>query len=456
MMTQTEHYSPGGDPRALADYRALRAEMTKLTHPARPDVHWAQVETLARRLWETHGVDLQTAAWHTLARLHLAGLTGLNAALAQLQTLTARHGSALWPLNTRARQKIFTELARQLQAALRICRLATAADLRLLQQTAAQVRVLAQTLKAQEACHDDSFAGLLQQIEQTARRLRNALQAAPAATEATEEGSGTGDEENAAVAVGPRSAAVAEAAPCAPPGKARAEKTPAVPLRAAASLENAAEALPAQTAASRRKTASPKGHAVASATQPAGSDDAAIAADDAAVASSVQSAGSYDAAEAADNPPAKASVPVRKPGPTDPGPTETARCAPPAGAVPSEPSQAVTAAEGAPTAPPRRPSARLSTGEQTAAHKAPRSQTLRAFLAGVGSTVLIGALLLWSWTARQPPPSATRAGIVQLQRLADQLAAQEQQGQQTIALREIRPPLDAVLRALRDPHVDTE
>lgn len=29
----------GGDPRTLADYATLRDELSKLTHPARPDVN---------------------------------------------------------------------------------------------------------------------------------------------------------------------------------------------------------------------------------------------------------------------------------------------------------------------------------------------------------------------------------------------------------------------------------
>lgn len=30
----------GGDPRTLPDYAALRDELSKLTHPALPDVNW--------------------------------------------------------------------------------------------------------------------------------------------------------------------------------------------------------------------------------------------------------------------------------------------------------------------------------------------------------------------------------------------------------------------------------
>ena len=36
----------GGDPRTLADYAALRDEMNKLSHPARPDVNWQYAEAL--------------------------------------------------------------------------------------------------------------------------------------------------------------------------------------------------------------------------------------------------------------------------------------------------------------------------------------------------------------------------------------------------------------------------
>ena len=34
----------GNDPRTLADYAALRDELSKLSHPARPDVNWHYAE----------------------------------------------------------------------------------------------------------------------------------------------------------------------------------------------------------------------------------------------------------------------------------------------------------------------------------------------------------------------------------------------------------------------------
>ncbi|MDI0344593.1 hypothetical protein QIV93_09885 [Raoultella ornithinolytica] len=52
----------GSDPRQLPDFITLREEMARLTHPARPDVNWPQVETLCLSLFELNGVELQTGA----------------------------------------------------------------------------------------------------------------------------------------------------------------------------------------------------------------------------------------------------------------------------------------------------------------------------------------------------------------------------------------------------------
>lgn len=56
-MTSEVKLKTGGDPRSLPDYAALRDEISKLTHPARPDVDWRYVETLCLRLYEHNGVE---------------------------------------------------------------------------------------------------------------------------------------------------------------------------------------------------------------------------------------------------------------------------------------------------------------------------------------------------------------------------------------------------------------
>ncbi|MFP2241063.1 type VI secretion system ImpA family N-terminal domain-containing protein [Pseudescherichia vulneris] len=84
---QPRQVRTGGDPRSLSEFMALRDEMSKLTHPARPDVDWKQVEKLALSLFEINGVELQTGAWYTLARSHLARVSGLNEGLGILAAL---------------------------------------------------------------------------------------------------------------------------------------------------------------------------------------------------------------------------------------------------------------------------------------------------------------------------------------------------------------------------------
>lgn len=82
----------GGDPRALADFTALRGELNKLAHPARPDVDWVRVEQLCLALFRQNGVELQTAVDFTLARTHTVGLAGLCEGLELLAGWSAING----------------------------------------------------------------------------------------------------------------------------------------------------------------------------------------------------------------------------------------------------------------------------------------------------------------------------------------------------------------------------
>lgn len=109
----------GSDPRTLTDYAALRDELSKLTHPARPDVNWQYVEILCLSLFEQNGVELQTAAWYTLARTQLGGLGGLNEGLAILEALISHQWGALWPQPVHARMEILNSLSQRLQQRMR-------------------------------------------------------------------------------------------------------------------------------------------------------------------------------------------------------------------------------------------------------------------------------------------------------------------------------------------------
>ncbi|BBU81444.1 hypothetical protein EIMP300_28440 [Escherichia coli] len=57
----------GGDPCTYKESGELQAEMSKLTHPARPDVDWRQVEKLCLALFRQNGVELQTLVCYVLA-----------------------------------------------------------------------------------------------------------------------------------------------------------------------------------------------------------------------------------------------------------------------------------------------------------------------------------------------------------------------------------------------------
>ncbi len=79
MMTthHDRHYKAGGDPRTLADFMALRAEMNKLSHPARPDINWPYAEQLARGLLSITARTCRLSLVY-LARARLGGVAGIN------------------------------------------------------------------------------------------------------------------------------------------------------------------------------------------------------------------------------------------------------------------------------------------------------------------------------------------------------------------------------------------
>lgn len=162
----------GGDPRALADFAALREELSKLTHPARPDVNWQYVETLCLNLFERNGVELQTAAWYTQARTQLAGLAGLNEGLAIVVALVTHQWSALWPQATHARVEILSGLSQRLQQMMR-ARMLSYTDLGALYQAEQHLTTLGEVLQRLELKHLSQTDALRSQMHHAAVRLEN-------------------------------------------------------------------------------------------------------------------------------------------------------------------------------------------------------------------------------------------------------------------------------------------
>ena len=133
--SQSRFVKTGGDPRAFAEYAALRQEMQKLTHPARPDVDWSHVSALCLTLFEQNGVELQSAVWYTLARANTAGAAGMAEGLAVLVALITREWPKLWPQPAHTRIELLAGLSRRLQQFLRTQTI-TEADLTALSQAA--------------------------------------------------------------------------------------------------------------------------------------------------------------------------------------------------------------------------------------------------------------------------------------------------------------------------------
>jgi len=173
MTTSPErHLKTGGDPRAVADYVALREEMSKLTDPARPDVDWPYAEKLCLSLFEQNGVELQTAAWYTLVRTQRAGMYGLNEGLAILAALVSRQWENLWPRPVNARMEILRSLSKRLQQVMRTLPL-TRSDQSQLYQVEAHLKALEKVLQRLELKHVSQLDALLTQVHNAAVRLEN-------------------------------------------------------------------------------------------------------------------------------------------------------------------------------------------------------------------------------------------------------------------------------------------
>lgn len=162
----------GGDPRMLPDYAALRDELSKLTHPARPDVNWLYVEKLCLSLFEQNGVELQTAAWYTLARMQLAGLFGLNEGLTILEALISHQWGGLWPQPVHARMEILSSLSQRLQQRMRSLPL-NYSDLSQLYQAEQLLTSLGEVLQRLELKHLSQLDALRTLMHNSAVRLEN-------------------------------------------------------------------------------------------------------------------------------------------------------------------------------------------------------------------------------------------------------------------------------------------
>lgn len=163
---------PGGDPRTFSDFSALKEELNKRFHPARPDIDWARAHGLCLSIFNQNGADLQTTAWFILIRQHQAGIDGLNEGLSLLHTLLNQHWQTIWPLQTHARVEILSTLSQQLIAGLRGMT-PVYSDLAALYQAESTLAKIGQQLQTLELKHLTQLERLQNLLTTQARQLEN-------------------------------------------------------------------------------------------------------------------------------------------------------------------------------------------------------------------------------------------------------------------------------------------
>ncbi len=169
---------PGDHPRASVEFEALLEELSKLSHPACPDVDWSKVEQLCLTLFRRYGAQLQTVAYYTLARSRLYGLPGMTQGVELIETLVC-NGSGLCPSQAPVRAEILVWLFTQLQPLLRSLAV-SASDLSELARLNTTLERLHETLLPQTQGPVIALQALHQQLGRSMTRLeKNACADSP-------------------------------------------------------------------------------------------------------------------------------------------------------------------------------------------------------------------------------------------------------------------------------------
>lgn len=160
----------GGDPRGFVECRALREELGKLNHPARPDVDWHRVEALCLALQQDNGLELQSMVVLILARSHLYALPGVLEGVQSLNRRLPPLWGQLWPYGLSARLELLSWVFDQLQPMLRTMEL-TADDLSLVQQLKSELDCVSELLMQYAQVPVISLQALSQQLGRASARL---------------------------------------------------------------------------------------------------------------------------------------------------------------------------------------------------------------------------------------------------------------------------------------------
>lgn len=178
----------GGDPCTYKESGELQAEMSKLTHPARPDVDWRKVEKLSLALFRQNGVELQTLVCYVLAITRRQGLAGMAEGLGSLDILLQRWAD-FWPVQVHSRISLLSWITEKMQQALRTLDIQYQ-DLPQIYRCVQHLSAIETTLQQCELWHMTKLDVLSGQFRNTALRLERL---APQGATAQESGSSRRD-----------------------------------------------------------------------------------------------------------------------------------------------------------------------------------------------------------------------------------------------------------------------
>lgn len=109
----------GGSPLDTPEFIALKTEFNKLSHPARPEISWTLIESLCLSLFKNHGIDLQSGAYYTIARLQQHGLSGFTEGCELLANVIVTYWDSLWPEKPNQRTEVLNWFNTKASALLR-------------------------------------------------------------------------------------------------------------------------------------------------------------------------------------------------------------------------------------------------------------------------------------------------------------------------------------------------
>lgn len=167
----------GGDPRHWPEFSAIREEINKINHPARPEVNWRLIESLALTLFRTNGVDLQTTVYYALARTQKHGLAGFTESCELLAGMVVSQWDRLWPEQPQARSEILEWFNARVGGQLRQHEFEID-DLRLVYRAERALQLLCDKLQQVELKRVPRIENLLYLMQNTAKRLEAAHEAA--------------------------------------------------------------------------------------------------------------------------------------------------------------------------------------------------------------------------------------------------------------------------------------